>query len=73
VCGPLCQARRRLSALDESTRSKSSRNGKRRSLLPLQGRDDLFSNRVVWARIGYEGSSLEFGGYVNRGLNDIDY
>jgi hypothetical protein len=36
-------------------------------------RDDLFNNPVVWAHIGYEGSSLEFGGYVNRGLNDIDW
>jgi hypothetical protein len=36
-------------------------------------RDGLFNDRVVWAHIGYEGSSLEFGGYVNRGLNDIDW
>jgi len=36
-------------------------------------RDDLFNNPVVWAHIGYEGSSLAFGGYVNRGLNDIDW
>lgn len=36
-------------------------------------RDDLFNNRVVWAHIGYEGSSLEFGGYINRGLNDIHW
>jgi hypothetical protein len=36
-------------------------------------RDDLFNNPVVWAHIGYEGSSMEFGGYVNRGLNDIDW
>jgi hypothetical protein len=36
-------------------------------------RDDLFNNPVVWAHIGYEGSSQEFGGYVNRGLNDIDW
>lgn len=36
-------------------------------------RDDLFNNPAVWAHIGYEGSSMEFGGYVNRGLNDIDW
>jgi hypothetical protein len=36
-------------------------------------RDELFNNPVVWAHIGYEGSSMEFGGYVNRGLNDIDW
>lgn len=36
-------------------------------------RDDLFNNAALWARIGYEGSSLEFGGYIDRGLNDIDW
>ena len=36
-------------------------------------RDDLFNNPAVWAHIGYEGSSMEFGGYVNRGLNNIDW
>jgi hypothetical protein len=36
-------------------------------------RDALFNDPVVWAHIGYEGSSMEFGGYVNRGLNDIDW
>jgi hypothetical protein len=36
-------------------------------------RDDLFNNPAVWVHIGYEGSSMEFGGYVNRGLNDIDW
>ncbi len=38
-----------------------------------KARDDLFNNPAVWAHIGYEGSSMEFGGYVNRGLNDIDW
>jgi len=36
-------------------------------------RDDLYNNAALWARIGYEGSSLEFGGYLDRGLNDIDW
>jgi hypothetical protein len=36
-------------------------------------RQQLFNDKVVWAFIGYEGSSLEFGGYRNRGLNDIDW
>lgn len=36
-------------------------------------RDDLYNNPQVWAHIGYEGSSLEFGGYIDRGLNDIDW
>jgi len=34
-------------------------------------RSRLFDDREVWALLGYEGSSLEKGGYINRGLNDI--
>lgn len=33
----------------------------------------LFNDRDVWAHIGYEGSSLEHGGYIGRGLSDIDW
>ncbi|MDH4109164.1 MAG: hypothetical protein OEW35_12655 [Gammaproteobacteria bacterium] len=33
----------------------------------------LFNDPEVWAYIGYGGSSMDFGGYVNRGLNDIDW
>jgi len=33
----------------------------------------LFNDRELWAHIGYEGSSLEFGGYIDHGLNDIDW
>jgi len=33
----------------------------------------LFNDREVWAFVGYEGSSLEFGGYLDRGVNDIDW
>ncbi len=33
----------------------------------------LFRDEGLWALIGYEGSSLEKGGYINRGLNDIDW
>lgn len=41
-------------------------------LLPaVRGR--LWDDREVWALIGYEGSSMEFGGYLNRGLADIDW
>jgi hypothetical protein len=36
-------------------------------------RGRLFDDREVWALLGYEGSSLEKGGYLNRGLNDIDW
>ena len=33
----------------------------------------IFTDPEVWKLIGYEGSSLEFGGYRNRGMNDIDW
>lgn len=36
-------------------------------------RSRLWDDREVWALIGYEGSSLEKGGYLNRGLADIDW
>ena len=36
-------------------------------------RSRLFDDREVWALLGYEGSSLEKGGYLDRGLNDIDW
>lgn len=40
----------------------------------LEGtRSRLFRDRALWDLVGYEGSSLEFGGYLNRGLNDIDW
>ena len=33
----------------------------------------VYRHPLVWELLGYEGSSLEFGGYINRGLNDIDW
>jgi hypothetical protein len=33
----------------------------------------LYNNKAVWAELGYEGSSWEKGGYLNRGFNDIDW
>ena len=33
----------------------------------------LHANREVWHLIGYPGSSVEYGGYINRGFNDIDW
>lgn len=36
-------------------------------------RSRLFQDPQVWALIGYEGSSLEKGGYLQRGLDDIDW
>ncbi|MDZ5456875.1 gluconate 2-dehydrogenase subunit 3 family protein [Azohydromonas lata] len=33
----------------------------------------LYNNKALWPLFGYEGSSWEKGGYVNRGFNDIDW
>lgn len=35
--------------------------------------DQIYTDKAVWDIVGYEGSSLEFGGYLNRGFNDIDW
>jgi hypothetical protein len=36
-------------------------------------RRTLYEHPEVWKLVGYEGSSVEFGGYINRGFNDIDW
>lgn len=36
-------------------------------------RTTLYEHPDVWELIGYEGSSIEHGGYINRGFNDIDW
>lgn len=33
----------------------------------------LYNQPEIWHRFGYEGSSAEHGGYINRGFNDIDW
>ena len=33
----------------------------------------LYNNKKLWPLFGYEGSSWEKGGYVNRGFDDIDW
>lgn len=33
----------------------------------------LYGDPSVWALYGYEGGSLSKGGYLNRGLNDLDW
>ena len=34
---------------------------------------EIMNDKQVWDHIGYEGSSLEKGGYLHRGFNDIDW
>ena len=33
----------------------------------------IYRHPHTWKLLGFEGSSLEFGGYINRGLDDIDW
>ncbi len=35
--------------------------------------ESLYRNPTVWKLVGYEGSSIEHGGYLNRGFDDIDW
>ena len=35
--------------------------------------ESLYRNTEVWRLVGYEGSSIEHGGYINRGFDDIDW
>ena len=35
--------------------------------------DVLYRNPDVWEMVGYQGSSIEYGGYLNRGFDDIDW
>lgn len=36
-------------------------------------RVELYDNPAVWRLLGFEGSSVEFGGYIDRGFDDIDW
>ena len=31
----------------------------------------LYNQKEIWGNFGYEGSSFEFGGYIDRGFDDI--
>jgi len=33
----------------------------------------FYNHPKVWEHIGYPGSSVEYGGYVDRGFDDIDW
>jgi len=35
--------------------------------------EHLYRNSEVWQMLGYQGSSVEFGGYADRGFDDIDW
>ncbi|EKE68332.1 MULTISPECIES: hypothetical protein [Roseobacteraceae] len=33
----------------------------------------IYDNKEVWPLFGYEGSSVEYGGYIDRGFSDITF
>ena len=33
----------------------------------------LYNQPEIWPKFGYEGSSAEYGGYLHRGFNDLDW
>lgn len=35
--------------------------------------ESLYRNPEVWKLLGYQGSSIEYGGYLHRGFDDIDW
>lgn len=35
--------------------------------------NNLYGNKEVWRMLGYEGSSVEKGGYLERGFDDIEW
>nr|WP_047167087.1 hypothetical protein [Sphingomonas sp. Y57] len=38
-----------------------------------RGAELIYRDRSVWKMVGYESSSLEYGGYHDRGFDDIDW
>ena len=42
-------------------------------MLLMRGAELIYRDKKVWDMVGYEGSSLEYGGYLHRGFDDIDW
>jgi len=39
----------------------------------MVGATGFYNQPAVWKQLGYEGSSWQFGGYLNRGFDDISW
>lgn len=39
----------------------------------VTGRFLFYGNQEIWPYFGYEGSSYEYGGYLHRGFNDLNW
>ncbi len=38
-----------------------------------RGAELIYRDRAVWKMVGYQGSSVEHGGYIHQGFDDIDW
>ncbi len=43
------------------------------TMIQVAIRDQLYEHPEIWRAVGYPGSSVEHGGYINRGFDDIDW
>jgi hypothetical protein len=64
------------SVLDEAQREQALgklEGGPFFSLVYTATINGLYLNEELWALFGYEGSSLEHGGYLHRGFDEVDW
>ena len=64
------------SVLDEAEREQALgklEGGPFFSLVYTATINGLYLNEELWALFGYEGSSLEHGGYLHRGFDEVDW
>lgn len=43
------------------------------NILQKTALEQIYCDKRTWGLVGYEGESIKFGGYINRGFNDIDW
>lgn len=58
---------------DQQAALKDIEDGNFFGTLQTTALEQLYRDERTWALVGYEGEASEFGGYTNRGLNDIDW
>lgn len=59
-------------AIQTSLVHKIDQEGFFKALL-WRGAELVYRDPQIWDRVGFEGSSLEYGGYKERGFDDIDW
>ena len=72
----ICQARhlwKRVNSITITTNEREERTNQFFSDMLNKTQAYFYGNKNVWPKFGYEGSSWEKGGYINRGFNDLDW